>query len=102
MKSIRRTFATKEDREKLVVVGEFNNPATNYTKDDFMTAGKVGKKFNISTKEAQDMMKKLNFRRASFVLNNHLIPIIVRLKGSLYLHPMALEAFQRHLDKQKA
>ena len=59
MKSIRRTFATKEDREKLVVVGEFNNPATNYTKDDFMTAGKVGKKFNISTKEAQDMMKKL-------------------------------------------
>lgn len=102
MKSVHHKFADRESREKLPSVGKSFYPEKNYTKDDFLTPGKVGEKFGISTEKAKDLMKSLNRKGSSFVLNDHMSKIVVTLgKSYLYLHPMATEAFQKYLDNQK-
>jgi len=102
MKPLFNIFATKETRKKMVSVGSSTQPA-KYTKDDFLTPGQVAKKFGISTDTAKEVMKKLNFERAIFVLNGHKAKIIMRHSDgkSMRLHPMATEAFQKYLDTQK-
>ena len=102
MKSTYNVFASKETRKKMVSVGKSFQPV-KYTKDDFLTPGQVAKKFGISTDTAKEVMKKLNFERAIFVLNGHKAKIIMRHSDgkSMRLHPMALEAFKKHLDTQK-
>ena len=103
MKSVAHTFATKEDKEKLVCVGEAFDPVTNYSKSDFLSPAKVGQKFGISTEDALKFMKKLRRNRSKFVLNSHVTDIIITFNGrtGVHLHPMATEAFQRYLDKQR-
>jgi len=100
MKFLQNCNVTKEDKKKMVTVGSNSRPVKNFTKADFMTPAQVGKKFNISTQEAMDFMKKLNFKRAIFALNGHKTPVILRFKGYLYLHPMALEAFQQEINQK--
>jgi len=104
MKTLHYKSATKEDTKTFVTVGSANNPKNNYTKDDFLTPGKVGEKFGISTDEAKTLMKKLKFRNASFILNGHMAQVVVDLgkRGCLYLHPMATNIFEQQLNKQKA
>ena len=103
MKSVHNIVATKEEKQKLTSIGSAINPVKSYTKEDFLTPGKVAKKFNISTEEARKIMRKLSLKRAIFVLNNHKSSIIVkRGKNSTpYLHPMAIEAFQDYLKKER-
>ena len=103
MKPTYHDFLPKEKREKLVSVGKaFAKPVT-YTKDDFLTPGKVAEKFGISTEKAKNIMKDLIFKRAAFSLNGHKAQIVVRMNKdhAMYLHPLATEAFQQHLAKQK-
>ena len=102
MKPVHHQIATKEDRENIPSVGTSIHPATNYTKDDFLTPARVAKKFGITTKQATDLMKKLAFNRAVFILNGHKSPIIIRLNGSIHLHPMAFDVFQQQINNQKA
>lgn len=103
MRSTHDKCATREDVQKLVSVGKSSRMAVKYTKSDFLAPNQVSEKFGISIEKARDLMKKLKNHNASFVLNGHMSKIIVDFhKDSLYLHPMAVEAFQQHLDKQKA
>lgn len=103
MKSVHYKFATKKDRENFVSAGEPFKPIKNYTKDDFLTPGQVGKEFNISTETAEKLMKFLKKRNSLFMANGHMSPIVIDMgkKGLLRLHPLAIEAFQKHLDKQR-
>lgn len=103
MKSVVHTFATKEDKEKLVCVDKASNSVTNYSKSDFLSPVKVGQKFGISTEDALKIMEKLYRKRSKFVLNSHITDIIITFNGRtrVHLHPMATEAFQRYLDKQR-
>jgi hypothetical protein len=96
-------MASKEESQNMVSKGSAFKPQNNYTKADFLLPNQVAKKFNISTEEARNLMKSLMFRNALFALNGRKTPIIVNLgkHGSMYLHPMAMEAFQQQLDKQK-
>jgi len=100
MKSTHHIYATHEDREKLIVIGSPAKPQNNYTKADFLTPAKVGQKFNMPTKDAENFMKKLYSRRACFVLNGRIVPIIMKF-GTFSLHPMGIEAFQQQLQKQR-
>ena len=104
MKSTHNRTVTKEDTKKMSTVGNTTHPATNYTKDDFLTPALVAKKFNISTDEALNLMKKINFKKAVFALNGHRTPMVIRFSNNstLHLHPMAIPAFQEYIDKQKA
>lgn len=104
MKTTHDKYATREDAEKLVSVGRPRQLAPAYTKADFLPPEKVAKKFDISLEEARKLMKQLKFRNASFVLNGHMAKAIVDLgnKGCVYLHPMATEVFEKHLNNQKA
>ena len=104
MKAIYNVFITKETEKKLVSVGgHFGKPKATYTKDDYLSPSQVAKKFNISLEKAKNLMKKLIFKRAIFVLNGHKAPIITRLgkEKSIYLHPMGISAFQKYLEEQK-
>ena len=103
MKSVHDKFATKEARQNLVNVGSSANPAKDYTKADFLTPGKVSKKFSIATAEAEKLMKKLYMHQTTFILNGHKSPVVLTMgkSRSLYLHPMAEAIFQKHLDNQK-
>jgi hypothetical protein len=104
MKATYNDFVTKEAEKKLVSVGgRFGKPKAIYTKDDFMTPGQVAKKFNITLEQAKNTMKDLVFKRSIFMLNGHKAPIVTRLgkPASIYLHPMGIAAFQKHLDEQK-
>ena len=100
MKYLQNRNVTKEDKKKMVTVGSNSKPVTNFTKADFMTPAQVGQKFNISTQEATKLMKNLNFKRAVFALNGHKTPVILTFNSYLYLHPMALEAFQQEVNKK--
>ena len=103
MKSLHHFYTTKEKKEKLTSVGESFTTGKTYTKDDFLTPGKVAKKLNISTEIARQAMKKLQFKQAVFLLNGHKSRVIVNLgKNGPYLHPMALNYFQEYVDNQKA
>lgn len=103
MKTTHDKYATKGDKEKLVSVGQPRKNITTYTKSDFLSPAKVGEKFKISTEEARNLMKKLKYQNASFVLNGHMSKVVVDFgnKNFLYLHPMATEAFEKHLTNQK-
>lgn len=101
MKSVLGKFATTEARKNLVNVGSSFNLAKDYTRDDFLTPSSVGKKFSIDTIEAKKLMEKLYKRQTTFVSNGHKSLVVLKLKGSLVLHPMAQTIFQQHLDKQK-
>ena len=101
MKYLVNISATKEEKEKLFSVGEAFHPVTNFTRADFLTPAMVGKKFDLTTKEAMEFMKKLCSKRAVFVLNGHKMPIILRMNRYLYLHPMAVEAFQQQINQRK-
>lgn len=93
-------FANEESRKNLKVVGSNKEFKNNYTKADFMPPAKVAQKFKISTVKAKKLMKQLFWRDAKFVLNNHMASIIVQF-DTYCLHPMAIEAFQQYIDKQK-
>ena len=103
MKSVHNKNITKEEAKKMVNVGTINKPVNTYTKDDYLTAAKLEKKFDISTTEARKKKKKLNFKRAVFALNGHKTPVIVRLgtSSTLKAHPMAMEVIQQEINKQK-
>ena len=103
MKSVHASFASSEARKNLVSVGSAANPESGYTKSDFLTPSKVGQKFAISTAEAEKLMKKLYMRQATFVLNGHKSPVVLKIgkNHSFYLHPMANAVFQQQLDNQK-
>ena len=103
MKSIHGKFATREDTEKFISVGKPAKQAVSYTKADFLTPGKVAEKFQISTEEAKKVMKQMKFRNVSFILNGHMSTAVVNLgkSNSMYLHPMALEVFEKQLNKQR-
>lgn len=99
MKSIHHDFLSKEDGKKLVSA----TTTTTYTKDDFLTPTKVAKKLGISTENAKTAMKNLMFQHAAFALNGRKSQIVVKMgkDHSMYLHPLALEAFQSHINQQK-
>ena len=105
MKSIHNVFLTKEKEKKLSSIGGRFGASATYNKDDYLTPNKVAKKFNISTEEAKTIMKNLLFKRTIFALNGRKAQMITRLGKSsgsaLYLHPLALEAFQKHIGEQK-
>ena len=104
MKSVHYKYATKKDREETFVsAGEPFKPIKHYTKDDFLTPGQVGEKFNISTENAEKLMRLLKKKNSLFVANGHMSPIVMDMgkNGILRLHPLAIEAFQKHLDKQR-
>ena len=103
MKSVRNKFATREQKEHMVCVGDAFNPVKSYTKADFMSPSNVAEKFNISRDAAKKLMQKAKTYDESFVLNGHRAPIIVKLSktSGLYLHPMAIDAFQKYLQKQR-
>ena len=103
MKAVYKAFATKEDAKTLARGGSksFEKP-TPYTRDDFLTPGQVAKKFKIATKTAEDLMKKLRKNRMAFIANGHRGQIIVDLRkhGSVYLNPLAIDAFKQYLDQE--
>ena len=104
MKATYNVFVTKEDKKNLVSVGgSFGHQKANYTKDDYLTPTQVAKKFNFTLDQAKNTMKNLIFKRAIFMLNGHKAPIVTRLgkAASMYLHPMGIEAFKKHLSEQK-
>ena len=103
MKSTHGKFATREDAEKFISVGKPGNLASTYTKADFLTPGKVAEKFKISTEEAKKVMKQMKSHNTSFILNGHMSTAVVNLgkSNSMYLHPMATEVFEKHLNKQR-
>jgi hypothetical protein len=103
MKPTYHDFITKESKKKMVSVGESFQPSIKYTKDDYLTPGKVAKHFGIGIEKARDVMKTLVFKRAAFALNGHKSQIVVRFgkQNGLFLHPMAIEAFKKHLSEQK-
>ena len=95
-------FVTKESRKKLPSADKNSQSATPYTKSDYLTPGKVAKKFNMSVEEAKKAMNKILFKRAAFTINGHKAPVITRFGTSnIYLHPMGVEAFKKYLDEQK-
>ena len=104
MKPTYHVFVTKEDEKNLVSVGgRFGRPKATYTKDDYLTPSAVAKKFDITLDQARNTMKTLVFKRSIFILNGHKAPIVTRLgkDKALYLHPMGIEAFKKHLGEQK-
>ena len=103
MKSVHKAFASSEARKNLISVGSAANPATKYTKSDFLTPTKVGEKFSISTQDATKLMEKLYKRQATFILNGHKSPVVLKMGKShtFLLHPMANIVFQQQLDNQK-
>ena len=104
MKSTHGVYIPKEDEKKFVSVGGRFGAAAQYTKSDYLTPGKVAEKFGISIEKAKNIMKDLIFKRASFALNAHKAPIVTKMGKSgecMYLHPLALEAFQKYIDPQK-
>ena len=103
MKSTHHRLITKEEAQKLPSINTSNEPMKSYTKADFMTPGKVAEKFNITTEEASNLMKKLKRHNSSFMLNGRLAMLVVDLgkHGALYLHPMGTSVFQQHLSKQR-
>ena len=103
MKLLYNKSATQEEKQKYFNIGTSSKPVKSYTKDDFLTPGKVAKTFNISIDEAKKMMRTLLIRRAIFILNNHKTQIVVNMGTSSnpYLHPMAVEAFREYLQKER-
>ena len=105
MKSIHDVFLTKEKEEKLLSVGGRFSSSATYTKNDYLTPGKVAKKFGISTEKAKDIMKNLLLKRTIFALNGHKAQIVTKLGktsgSSMFLHPLALEVFKKHISEQK-
>ena len=103
MKSIHHDFLTKKEGEKLVYASSRIPSSTTYTKDDFLTPGKVAKKFGISTEKAKLIMKDLMFKHAAFSLNGRKSQIVVKMgrDHSMYVHPLALVAFEQYLSQQK-
>ena len=98
MKATYHDFVTTEQEAKLDSVGKRYGPYVTYNKGDFLSVSKVAKKFNISVEAAKNLMKKLRFNRTFFALNGHRAFVIVRLTGDMYLHPMAIETFKKHLE----
>ena len=103
MKSVHNKLVTKEEAQKFESVGSVTEPKNDYTKSDFLTPSKVAKKFNVSTEQVRNLMERLDRHNASFILNGRMSKIVVNLgkRGSLYLHPMAIEIFQQRLNQQK-
>ena len=103
MKATYHDFLTKESEKKLGNIGSRNGPRITYTKDDFLTPNKVAKHFGIPTEKAKNIMKDLIFKRAAFGLNGRKSQIVVKMgkDHSMYVHPMALDAFKQYLDQQK-
>ena len=105
MKSVYDSFLALKTRKKLAFSEQKTDSTNAYKREDFLTPGMVAKKFKISTEQALGTMKKLAFKRAYFALNGHKSPIVTRLGShnskQVFLHPMAIQAFQDILDKQK-
>lgn len=105
MKSIHHDFLTKEAEEKIGNIGSRQGERITYTRADYLTPGKVAQRFGITLERAKDLMKSLVFKRATFGVNGHKSQIVVRLgKGTgtaLYLHPLAIEAFQKYIGERK-
>lgn len=104
MKSVLNLSVSNQDKQKMTTIGSTTHPVTTYTKDDFLTPAAVAKKFNITTSQATEIMKKLIFKRAVFALNGHKTPIILRFgnNSTMRLHPMAFDIFQEYINNQKA
>ena len=101
MKSLANRYVSKEDKQKIVNVGDPFHAIKTYTRADFLTPLQVSKKFKISAEEAEKTMKRMVLNRAVFGLNGHKTPIIVKLNSHIRLHPMACEAFQKYIDSKK-
>lgn len=103
MKSVHHYFVTKEDKEKMPHVGN-TTQSIKFTKADYLSPSAVAKKFSISTDKARNVMKALVFKRATFAVNGHLSPIITQFNQTnktMYLHPLAIDAFKKLLEEQK-
>ena len=103
MKPTYNAFLTKETKKKLVSVDTNLHPEKTYTKSDFLSSAKLGTKYGIDTKEAEEILKKLNFKRAVFSLNGRKAPVTIRTISSshrLFLHPMATAIFEEQLNKK--
>lgn len=103
MKSTLHTETSSEFIKKHNSIGSSANPVKSYTSNDFLPPSKVAKKFNISTQEAEKLMQKLFVHRAIFGLNGHKSQIVLKHGKSnrLKLHPMATDAFNEFLQKQR-
>jgi len=104
LKPVRNVFVRREERENYVCVGHAFDTTITYTRADFLPPSAVAEKFNLGDRDtAKKLMQQAKTAHETFVLKDHKAPVIVKFgrTSGLYLHPMALEAFQRFIEKQR-
>lgn len=105
MRNIHETVPTEEAKEKKIyptVIAEFSYSST-YTTSDCLNPSSVAKKYGISTKTAREIMYRFKNTNKYMLVNGHKRPIIININGKrgLFLHPLAISIFEKHLQKIK-
>lgn len=101
MRNIHKTVPTEEAKEKKIYPTA--NYSSTYTTSDCLTPSSVAKKYGISTKTAREIMYRFKNTNKYMLVNGHKRPIIININGKrgLFLHPLAISIFEKHLQKIK-
>ncbi|MBR5904809.1 MAG: hypothetical protein IKZ49_04775 [Alphaproteobacteria bacterium] len=95
-------FATKQEREKLLVVGNGVNVVKSFKKSDFLNPEQFAKKFRFNKELVEKTMRRMAALNSKFVMNGHLSNIVIKTnENTLLAHPMAFEEIKKQLMKPK-